>query len=227
MPALIAIIVIIWIVAMTRSIRSYKIEKERIKLSQNSDFNESKRVVCDDNTEMICIDALNKKWSYYNSLTKYSKIFEYNQLIDYEIIENGSSVVQGRVGSTLAGGFLLGGIGALAGAARSRKINDFCFELKIKLFVNDISDSCIIIELIDTRTSKNSKEYNVAMNKAIEFESLLKLIIANSEKTSPSADFTSPSITKKEQLQEAKKLFEEGLISKDEFEKMKKDILGI
>jgi hypothetical protein len=212
---------------MRKSIRSYQIEKQSIKLSKEDNFFEDKRVITHDEMHVICVDTQNLRWSYYNSETRYSKIFNYDQLIDFELVENGDSVIQGRTGSTIVGNFLFGGVGAIAGAAGSRKIFDYCSELTIKLIINDMDNPFILINLIDTRTKKSDKEYQNAINKAIEFESLLKIIMANDSEIER-VDFVQPSqLSKKEQLQEIKEMLDSGLITQEDYEQKKKQILGL
>lgn len=229
MPIVITIvfIAIIWLAAVLKEVKSYKVLKEQINLSNNFNFVESKRVVTNDDNHMICIDVENQKWSYYNATNQFSQIFDFTQLIDYKILENGNSIIQGRTGSTIIGGALFGGIGALAGASRSRKINETCSELKLEIFVDDLSTSCISILLIDKEVKKDHTDYKNAIDKLIEFESVLKVIISNADNIDVNYKEESNQSSIKKQLEELKEMLDDGLITQEDYDKKKKQILGL
>ncbi|MCH5152267.1 MAG: SHOCT domain-containing protein [Clostridiales bacterium] len=196
-------------------------------------FKVSKYVTNDDYPHVfsIFIDLKNKKWSYYDYSKKISKIYKFEDLLDYEIVEDGQSIVQGKTASTIIGGVLGGGLGALAGASGSRRIDNVCNKLEIKLNVNNVTMPSIQLVLLDKETAKGSAKYKSCYDKAIEFEAILKIIMANAnEKSVPAQsnnDKKENTKSTKAELQELKEMFDDGLITQEEFEQKRKQILGL
>ena len=196
-------------------------------------FKVSKYVTNDDYPHVfsIFIDLKNKKWSYYDYSKKISKIYKFADLLDYEIVENGQSIIQGKAASTIIGGVLGGGLGALAGASGSRRIDNVCNKLEIKLIVNDVTMPSIQLVLLDKETDKNSVKYQACYDKAIQFEAVLKIIMANAQEKAvpaqPNNEKQEKTTSTKMQLQELKEMLDDGLITQEEFEQKKKQILGL
>lgn len=206
------------------------LKKERERLTRESNLLIARFAISNDYVHMVCIDDSKKKWSYYNSLSRQTLIFTFDQFTDFEVIENGNSIIQGRSGSTLVGGFFDGYVGALAGASRKRKIDQRIYELIIKLFVNDIENPCILIKLIKRSTKKPGRKYKSAIDKVIQFESIFKIIMANNKKAESNINtIKSPvePLEMKEQLQKLKEMLDEGLITQEDYEQKKKQILEL
>ena len=223
------LLIIILCVMLIRSITNYKNNK-KIRAKKNlsfkdllyrSNFNINKELT--DSNWSIYVDNLQKKWCIYNSDTGFNKIFSFNDLIDYEIKEDNDSIIKGRSGSVVAGGLLFGGLGALAGASRSKKVKQTCSRLVINIVVNDIDNPNIQIFLISSETQKDSITYKEKTDKANEFNGILKYIISNSKETNSSSEKDN----ELEKLKKYKKLLDDGVITQEEFDKKKKDLLNL
>lgn len=175
----------------------------------------------------LYIDDKNEQWSicYYNS--SQFKIYKYSDLNSFELFENGNSKVQGRAGSALVGGYFFGVVGAIAGASRGKIIDEVCSSLQVKINVKDLNNPVISITLNNTPIKKSSDAYLSLMNQA-------KSLIGNLEFISSSKNIDeAPKINLqnnqplKEQLQELKDMLNEGLITQEEFEQKKKQILNL
>lgn len=203
------------------------------ELLNKNGFKVSKYVTNDNYPHIfsIFIDLNNRKWSYYDYTKKISKIYKFEDLLDYEIVENGQSIIQGKTANTLIGGLLGGGLGALAGASGSRRIDNVCNKLEIKLIINDVTIPSIQLVLLDNETDKASAKYKARYDKAIEFEAVLKIIMSNAHENNilvqTNNDKKENTKTIKTQLQELKEMFDDGLITQEEFEQKKKQILGL
>lgn len=77
---------------------------------------------------------------------KYRAI-RYNQIVSYELIENGASIASGGLGRAAVGGLLFGGAGAVVGAS-TRKQHAECTGLYIKLTVNDSAQPSVLLHIL-------------------------------------------------------------------------------
>lgn len=147
-------------------------------------------------------------------------LFSYDQIVSFEILENGESVASGGVGRAALGGILFGGVGAVVGAS-TRSYKSVCEELKIKITVKDYKEPAFYIPFIISETNKSTSEYKSKMKMAQNTLSKLQLIInaAHQEPAKSSSKF--------EEIRKYKDLLDEGIITQEEFENKKKELLGL
>ena len=92
--------------------------------------------------------------------TNYFNVFKFDELVDYNLIENGQTVVQGGVSlkRAAAGGILLGGAGMIIGGLTGKKkIEDHATEIKIEFKVKGLNEGTYEINLL----SKPIKKYTL------------------------------------------------------------------
>ena len=147
-------------------------------------------------------------------------LFSYDQIVSFELLENGESVASGGIGRAALGGVLFGGVGAVVGAS-TRSYKSVCEELKIKVTVKDYKDPAFYIPLIAVQASKISSVYKERMKMAQNILSKLQLI------TSADTHRKSVSTDKFEEIKKYKILLDEGIISQEEFECKKKELLNL
>ena len=153
--------------------------------------------------------------------------YSYKDIIDYELIEDGTSMIKGGVGRALVGGMLLGGLGAIVGSATGKKkVKQTCTNLVIKITVNNIAAPVEYISLISSATNKNSMIYRTAYQDAQEIISLLQ-VICNQRNTSVPMPHEETQISSAEELRKYKALMDDGIITEEEFQSIKKKLLGI
>ncbi len=216
---------------------------EMVTSVRKTGFVFSKIVYNTTNTACLALDSTHEKFlvkdeSSYNVLT-------YNQMVSYELCKDGSSIITGNASGALVGGLLFGTVGAVAGAAGSPKdVSKYCSEMYISIVDNNARRYRLY--LITEQVLESSADYKVAIERAREMLSILSVIEANNaksrEKTTPSAriDPTEKLIShsstdntnrennksKIEELKELKELLESNLITKSEFEDLKKELLN-
>lgn len=144
-------------------------------------FTISRQINSPDNSYSLLVDDDHSKWGIIDSRTESFEVLKYSDLIEYELLEDGDSIIKGRVGSAIVGGALFGGIGAIAGAARSKKIKSVCNSMSIKVAVNNIAKPMYYIPIITSQVKIDSMLYNTALSTAHEFTSLLAFIKAKAE----------------------------------------------
>jgi hypothetical protein len=183
----------------------------------------------------IDIDVKNKLLGTYSYYESESNILKFEEILDFEIFENGNSVISSRSGSAVVGGLLFGGLGAVAGASGSRTINDYCSTLKLNIYTNKVQNSVITLDFLDSSISKNDVEYEELkniMNKVIGFLKIARedtrqkerkedknVIIENVEELKSNNSNLSS-------LKELAELKEQGIITEKEFEESKRKILS-
>ncbi len=161
-----------------------------------------------------------------------SKVYKFSDLINYEVYENGKSRVQGRAGSALIGGAFFGLGGLIIGSSMSRKINEKCNQLKLIIRLNDFNCPQIVITYVDNVDwNKNGSNYRNMKKNLQSVCSMLEFMLnektLEQSSTVKQVEKTSEQKSQKEQLQELKEMLDDGLITQEDFEQKKKQILGL
>ncbi len=189
-------------------------------ITLKSSFLEKDYLIMDNEKRLIVF-----KFNY-----NYTKIYTYKDLIGYEIYENESSVVQGTAGRSLVGGIFFGLEGAVIGGNSGRKIGNYCQKLELIIRLNDIDLPQIKFSYVNAQIEKSSFTYSTLKNQLQGICSILEFII-NNKKLEESAQGTVQTKieqkTSKEQLVELKEMLDDGLITQEEFDQKKKQILGL
>ncbi len=179
----------------------------------------------------LLIDNQNKKF-FYQKGKIYSKAYKFSDIINYEVYENGKSQVQGRAGSALIGGAFFGLGGLIIGSSMNRKINEMCNQLKLIIRLNDFNCPQIVITYVDNVDwdkngwiYRNMKENLQSVCSMLEF--MLNEKTLEQSSTVKQEEKTSEQKSQKEQLQELKEMLDDGLITQEDFEQKKKQILGL
>lgn len=203
--------------------------KEQIRLKQESQEQFEKEVDTFVPTKQIgnfiAFDDNQKKWATLSSFRgKIQQIYSYDDIIDFELLEDGTSVASGGLGRALVGGALFGGAGAIVGGVTGKKkTKDFCNSLRLKITINDISNPVVYINFIESKTKKNGMIYKSIANAAQECLSVLQIICDNNEKH----EELQPQNSLADEIMKYKKLLDMGAITQDEFEKKKEELLKL
>lgn len=158
-----------------------------------------------------------------------ASIYKYEDIVDFELLEDGSSITKGGLGRAVAGGLLFGGIGAIVGGVTGgKKSKTICNSLKIKITVNNMTNPTVYISLINTKTKTDSFTYKTFFNSAQECLSTLQLI-CNSVEAEKGVDVSRsnnlPSTA--DEILKFKELMDSGVITQEEFDAKKKQLLGL
>lgn len=166
---------------------------------------------------LIHIDEKNKQWSVHN------RVFDYSELVEYELLENGTSVTKGGIGKAVVGGVLLGGVGAIVGGSTGKKTTKtICENLKLKITLSNMKNPIEYINLISTATKTGDQIYKQKYNLAQECISALQIIASQNEMSLKYTEGSSADeILKYKQLLDAK------AITQEEYDAKKKQLLGL
>ena len=179
----------------------------------------------------LLIDNENKMFIYCKD-KKYSKTYSFSEVISYEVYENGVSKVQGRAGSALVGGLFFGAVGAIVGSSMNRSVNEKCNNLKLFIRIKDFDCPNMIISFVDGEDfDKTGSRYKNIVENLQNVCSLLEYMMndkrVGQEEASKLESKGATVKDNKEQLRELKELLDEGLITQEDFEQKKKQILGL
>lgn len=153
------------------------------------------------------------------------KVYNYKDIIEFELLEDGETITKGGLGSAIAGGVLLGGVGAIVGGVTGKKkTNSIVNSLQIKITLNNMSNPNVYIKLIKSKTKTNSFTYKTSYKLAQDILSVLSIIVENNEKSKNEVKNISSEV---DEILKFKNLLDDGIITQEEFDKKKKIILGI
>lgn len=160
------------------------------------------------------------------------RIFHFGEIRSFELLEDDSQVVGGGVGMALVGGAFFGGAGAVAGSmVGGKKTKKTVDNLLLKINLRDIDFPCVIIPYITKTVKVTSNDYKKALGAAHETISCIELILDTAAQSDPgipqqptqAANSADPIET----VKKMKELLDMGVISEDEFDAKKKDLLGL
>lgn len=146
----------------------------------------------------------------------------YSDLIDFELCENGETVMKGGVGRAIVGGALFGVAGAIVGA-NTRKSRQMVNSLYIRITTRTVG--MLRICFFMTPTPSDSFVYRV--NKDIAEKIITQLeIIADSNKNASNMNCNNSESSVADELLKMKKLLDMGVLTQSEFEDQKKKLLN-
>lgn len=146
--------------------------------------------------------------------------YSYSDIVSYIPINEGhGSIKKHTVTRAVTGGIIAGGIGAAIGASTGGKQYQYVDKLGVTISFYD--GSSLPIPLITTETKKNSFTSNILYQVFDKLCSLLDSIIVSNQNNDAS------SCNGINNLKQLKQLVDEGVITQEEFEIKKKQILKI
>ncbi len=155
-----------------------------------------------------------------------SIVYNYNDILDFELLEDGETVSQGGLGRALVGGALFGGTGAIVGGVTGKKKSkDVITSLRIKITLRDINNPVEYIDFVTFKTKKSSFLYKDLYNQAQECLSTLQLICDQIE--APEKQSSNGSNSSADEIRKFRELLDEGIITQEEFDAKKKELIGL
>lgn len=197
------------------------IEAQVVNLDELGNFTPTKKI-----GTQVEFDDDKQQWlilSPFLGKRNKSTVYKYSDILDFELLEDGESVSQGGLGRALVGGALFGGAGAIVGGVTGKKKSKgFCTSLRIKITLKDIDNPVEYIDFITTKTKKDGFLYKDFYNQAQECLSVFQLICDQQE----GSDSSVPVGSNADEIRKFKELFDEGIITQEEFNAKKKELLG-
>lgn len=202
------------------------IKEKEVNDSALSSFNPTKKI-----GKKIEFDDHKQLWllpSPFRGKRDRSTVYNYSDILGFELLEDGESVSQGGLGRALAGGVLFGGAGAVVGGVTGKKKNKaICTSLRIKISLKDINNPVEYIDFITLDTKKDGSIYHDSYNQAQECLSVFQLICDQQENEVSINSESKTAESGADEIRKFKELFDEGIITQEEYDVKKKELLGI
>lgn len=177
---------------------------------------------------MLCVDENQKLW--YTPVgvggKKHPHIFRFSDIIDYELLEDGNTITKGGLGGAVVGATLFGGVGAIVGSNTGKKHGkSTCTSMKIKITVRSMECPTEYIEIIGFETKKDGMIYKTLAKQAQECLSILGVIC---DQAAPAADAPAQqAVSDADEILKFKQLLDAGVITQEEFNAKKAQLLGL
>jgi hypothetical protein len=173
---------------------------------------------------IFMVDEQNHLWRTQDQFGLHkSTIHRFEDIIDYELLEDGNLQIKGGLGSALAGGLTFGAAGAIVGASvGKKKTTSNCFSMSIKITLNSMNAPVENVNLLQMKVSKTSVAYKKAFAQAQEILSLLKIMTSSEKKH----EVFETAASAADEILKFKNLLDAGIITQEEFEKKKQQLLG-
>ena len=155
---------------------------------------------------------------------KSSDIYSFEEILDYEILENGGSVASGGIGRAVVGGVLAGGVGAIVGGS-TRKQKNICNSLELRVGIKDSYDQNLYFKFLTSDTDRSTKFYELNMEYANNLMSFFNNEVKKIEDQNNASNDSK--MNPYEELIELKKLLDLGIVTQAEFDQKKKQLLNL
>lgn len=140
----------------------YGTKKQEQKLQNNMNWFERQGYKITKKVDILCIDEGKKKWF----LSGINTIFDYSDIIDFEIIEDGKSYKsKNGVLRAAVGGMAFGVVGAIVGASTAKQESTINY-MDLIITTRNISKPTLTIHVISSPTKTDSLAYRNACQSA-------------------------------------------------------------
>lgn len=165
----------------------------------------------------LTIDETNHLWKLDHSKI----IFHYSDIINYELLEDGETISKGGLGSAVVGGVLFGGVGAIVGGTVGRKrTKQEITELKIKIVTkNNFCPELYIDFLMTGKIKSGSFSHKLYHDNAQSILSALSVMV------NTASEQNKTSFSPADEIMKYKKLLDNDVISEEDFENKKNQLL--
>ncbi len=174
---------------------------------------------------VFMIDEKQRLWCIQDMFGLHkSKIYHFEDILAYELLEDGNMQTKGGLGSAVAGGIAFGSVGALVGATVGKKTTTMdCNTMRIKIALNNLNSPVEYVNLLQMKVSKKSAAYKKAYQQAQEILSVLDVLTAKKQVVSEKNTLDSVA----DEIVKFKHLMDAGVITQEEFDTKKKQLLGL
>lgn len=176
-------------------------------------------------------DEQNRLWKAPSTFPQI--IFRYDEVINFDLLENGNSYIEGGLGSAVIGGALFGAAGAIVGSNVGKKTQkEAITEFRIKIVTSNPVIPEVYIDLIPLvmgskpsviRNDFNYKSYSESAQQILSYLT----IMCNKNTTAESSNVSvTAAPSSADEILKFKQLLDQGVITQEEFDKKKQQLLN-
>lgn len=160
------------------------------------------------------------------------KLYEYSDIVDFELLEDGNSVASGGLGRAAVGAITFGAAGAVVGAVTGKKKNkNTCTSLSIKVTVKNSVMPAHYIKFIESETKRDGFIYKTNIGAAQDIIAKLQTIVSEEQQkiaaNMQATQAPSAPVSNADEIKKYKDLLDIGAITQEEFDAKKKQLLGL
>lgn len=152
--------------------------------------------------------------------SKYGRVFKFSELDSVELVEDGEVVSKSGLGRAVAGGLLFGGAGAIVGGITGKKDKSMVNNISLRINFNNPWIKIEELKLLEVQTKKDSLLYKTTITYVKKLKDELESYVTKDVPVSSGA-------SEADELLKFKSLLDAGVITQEEFDKKKQQILGI
>jgi hypothetical protein len=194
--------------------------------------------------KMILLDEENKQVAFIESQFSSKEIYNYDDILESEILEDGKTITTTSRGSqvvgALIGGALIGGVGAIIGGLSGKKTSDEeIYRIDLKVIVNNTKSPIKLINFMNSDsdlsttpvpTKKEEPKYKSAKRNIDHWYSLLSVLIKIDDKKEEVKIIdkieTKPILSNADELRKLSDLYKDGILTEEEFTQQKQKLLS-
>lgn len=158
-------------------------------------------------------------------------LYRYDEIADFELLEDGNTVTSGGLGRAVVGGALFGGVGAIVGAVTGGKttkkiVNSLSVNITLNNpYINSISIPCLSAGPCQTDSIVYRGDKHMAQQLINFLNSMCSRAVA--PQLPPIPPTPSAAISPVDEVLRYKELLDKGIITPEQFETKKKELLGL
>ena len=186
----------------------------------------TKRILIDKEKNNITIlnkGNLDKTTNKVNISPPYTYL-TFEDINSYEVICDKQVINNDMLKNTASGKYVADGVGALVGALSSLNSGEYITNLQIKLNINNFDNPCVYINYITRKIKANSQMAKDLIKMCDEDLAKLEIILKKEETVSPQETLIKDPI---EEVKKLKELLDMGILTQEEFDKKKKELLNL
>lgn len=197
------------------------------ELQKLRDKNQLKNIILTSSKYVIATTNSNSLYvAFYNSIATYLYTYQiqFDKIIQCEITENNTTVSDGWLGRAVVGDLIAGPAGAIIGAS-TRKSHDVITDISVHIITKDLDNPSITFKINTTNPVRGSSEHLRYQEEARKIYGAITAIVAQNKQGILNENKSSR-INTASKLNELKQMLDNGLISKDEYIKMRERTLA-
>lgn len=153
-----------------------KANRSAIKAGKINGFTPTKEIYQEFSVYAVYIDEHSKRIMIAQLISNNKNIFQFNELVECSIIQDGATILSSGVGSAVLGGIIGGATGAIIGAS-SKNAKPVSLSMSVRIIINNIHNPLYEIPIITSSMQRTSDDYKKRTQFAQEIYATMVSII--------------------------------------------------